>query len=380
MPLDFPTTTSGSPYDLPLTSARIQEIYESGFQGVLPDTFASTVMAPFAAKGFYEVYPFALDIGKGKVLTPYRAALAIEPEFGKYEAQTTGDCVSHGTRNAGAIDWSLDVLFGRSRLLQAGDVIKDTNGDEWSVDNPQPRLATENIYGARGHGGQGANCGTLTYYASADGKGGYIQRAKYTRKRDNYTIDLSKYKSSIGHNWGRSGTPSAVNSLGRISPALRRFKCESLQMARDAIFLGFGICRCSGLGFSSTRDENGFSPRRGSWAHSESWIGFDDSDWVKGSKYVTDSTVGVPCEQNSWGSWNGGKKQHEQPTGSYWMYQKDARSMLGSCYIMASIAGHDIEYARARAEALAGDYVERAPTSIAIKTPAPKRKKRKAKK
>lgn len=352
----FPEMLDGTPYDLPLTSQKIREIYESGFQGVTPDAFGD--MEIFEADGFYDVYPFARDIGKGKLITPYRAALAIEPEFGKYEAQTTGDCVSHGTRNAGAIDWSLDVLFGRSRLLEDGDTVKDPNGDEWTVSNPQPRLATENVYGSRGHGGQGANCGTLTKYASASGKGGFIQRGIYTRKKDSYRIDLSRYRSSIGHNWGRGGTPSAVNNLARISPALRRFRCESLEMARDALFLGFGLCRCSGLGFSSSRDDKGFAARRGSWSHSESWIGFDDTDWVKGSKYVSDSNVGVPLEQNSWGNWNGGPKRAEQPNGSYWMWQKDARSMLNSCYIMSSVAGHDVTYVEARMQRLATEYVE----------------------
>ena len=32
--------------------------------------------------------------------------------------------------------------------------------------------------------------------------------------------------------------------------------------------------------------------------------------------------------QNSWGLWNSGPKVHEQPEGSFWIREKDARGML----------------------------------------------------
>ena len=33
--------------------------------------------------------------------------------------------------------------------------------------------------------------------------------------------------------------------------------------------------------------------------------------------------------QNSWGKWNSGPRVHDQPEGSFWIREKDARVMLG---------------------------------------------------
>ena len=38
--------------------------------------------------------------GKGKVALLHKSAIKHDPSFGPHERQTTGDCVSHSTRNA----------------------------------------------------------------------------------------------------------------------------------------------------------------------------------------------------------------------------------------------------------------------------------------
>ena len=52
------------------------------------------------------------------------------------------------------------------------------------------------------------------------------------------------------------------------------------------------------------------------------WIACDDT------KKVHRETLFLV--QNSWGRWNSGPKTHEQPDGSFWIRESDARAMLAS--------------------------------------------------
>lgn len=294
---------------------QLKGIYDSGFQGVVRDPGAYASLRSLAPR-FYAAFPEARGAGKGRVSLPFRAALALDPEFGRYEAQTTGDCVSHSDRNAGMIDYCVDAMFGETSF--------------------EGRFATENIYGWRGHGGQGADCARLAGYASPEGPGGFLVRKKYTDGAN--TVDLSVYNSSIGHNWGSRGTPDWLNKIAAKNKSLLVLACKSVEEARDAIAFGFGISVCSGYGFADTRNEDGLCEQSGSWSHAMAWIGYDDSDWAH-QKYGG----GIPLDQNSWGLWNRGPKRYEQPDGSFWMRPQVAASMIrgGGAWIIGSVAGYN---------------------------------------
>ena len=75
-----------------------------------------------------------------------------------------------------------------------------------------------------------------------------------------------------------------------------------------------------GYGFSSRRDSKGIAKRSGSWAHAMAWIACDDT-----RKRHNELLFLV---QNSWGKWNSGPRVHDQPEGSFWIREKDARGML----------------------------------------------------
>lgn len=267
---------------------------------------------------FHEAFPGAVDAGKGKLSAPYKIVLAMEPEFGVYEAQTTGDCVSHGVRNAGMLDYCIDAYFGETKY--------------------QGRLATENIYGMRGHGGQGADPTRLSIYVGPSGSGGYLVRKRY--EDGGKSVDLSRYNSTIGHNWGTVGTPEWLNAIAAGNKALRVFLVRTVEEARDAIACGFGIGAASNYGFSNRRNEDGLAEQQGSWAHEQSWVGYDDTDWAH-QKY----DGGIPLMQNSWGNWNSGPKRHEQPDGSYWIRPQVAASYArgGGLYAFASVRGYQRE-------------------------------------
>lgn len=321
----MPAYLTFADYDHSPEPHQIKAIYDSGFPGIRPEFFAAR--PPASVPTFYGAFPELVDFGKGKVSLPYKFALAMEPEYGRYEAQTTGDCVSHGIRNAGMIDYCADAYMGETKYLG--------------------RLATENIYGMRGHGGQGADPNRLSIYVGPDGSGGYLLRRAYEVAGTNNRVDLSKYNSSIGHNWGPTGTPQWLNQIAATNKALRVFQCQTTAEARDAIAAGFGIGAASNYGFSSQRNADGLSEQQGSWSHEMSFTGFDDSDWCH-QKYGG----GSPLVIQSWGLWNSGPKRHEQPDGSFWIRPAVAESYArqGGLFAFCAVRGFERQliYDRAR--------------------------------
>jgi hypothetical protein len=295
-----------------LSPGEVQELYENKtFKGVVSDPLY-TVPFREAVPSFYQVFPTSIGAGAGRLCLPYLAALEFDSGYGGSENQTTGDCVSHDTRNAGMLDYCIDAIMGETSY--------------------EGRLATENIYGARGHGGQGASCDRLAGYVSKSGKGGFLTRKEYTSSGK--SVDLSVYNSRIGHNWGPSGTPAWINDFAATNKAFIVLKVESLEEERDAIATGFGVSACSGLSFQNERNGDGVSLRTPQgWNHAMAHIGFDDRDATR-QKYQG-SLVLI---QNSWGLWNSGPKVNDQPDGSFWTPGKYSDQM--SRYVIGSLAGY----------------------------------------
>ena len=100
--------------------------------------------------------------GKGKLSTPYKSVLKFDKNPYN-ERQTTGDCVSHGTRNACDVSRAVEIDVHRDR-------------EAWLA-----RGATEAIYGARGHGGQGMSCARAATFVSETG--GILVRKNYEIKK-----------------------------------------------------------------------------------------------------------------------------------------------------------------------------------------------------
>lgn len=231
--------------------------------------------------------------GEGKVALLFKSAQKFDPTFGAHERQTTGDCVSHSTRNSVDVTRCHEIVGGQREAFVA-------------------RGATEAIYGSRGHGGQGMSCSVAARFVHQDG--GILVRKDYG------FIDLSKYDSKKGTNWGRRGIPSNVLLESQKHKVTTISLVKSVDEARDAIANGYALSVCSNYGFSSRRDSNGIARRSGSWNHAMSWVAMDDS------REVHNETLFLI--QNSWGAFNGGPKRHGQPEGSFWIREKDAAGML----------------------------------------------------
>jgi hypothetical protein len=287
---------------------EIVRLYDAGMVGSYCDPEDTALLVRSLPMPFFG-HTLA-ETGAGKVSLPFSAVVAFDALTGRKpydEAQTTGDCVSHAVRNA-------------------IDVARANDPDLKSTEDWVDRTATEPIYGARGHSGQGAVCSQLVRWAHQ--QGGCMLRKKYPDLK----LDLSTYNAPIGMRWGAPGVPGPVTAeaakhrVGTISLV------QDWRQARDAIANGYGIVCCSDVGFRHSRDSEGLSTPQGTWHHAMAWTGVDD-------------TRSGDCRfliQNSWGwNWVQGPKVYSQPEGSFWVTQSAAQRMIaqGGTWAVSNVSG-----------------------------------------
>jgi hypothetical protein len=291
-----------------LSSEQLLDQYRKGFLGAIWEEHVFEELLDMSK------YPYFGDgasrivgSGKDKLSLPFKAVLGFDKKS-YTERQTTGDCVSHSTRNA--VD-----------LSRAVEIAVKGEKEGWHC-----RGATEAIYGARGHSGQGMSCSRAATFVSKNG--GILLRKNYPG-----VADFSQYNGSMGAKWGGRGLPDKVIDEAEKHQVTTVSLVRSVEEARDALANGYGISVCSGYGFSNSRDSKGIARKSGSWAHAMAWIACDDThERFKETLFLV---------QNSWGKWNSGPKVHDQPDGSFWIREKDAAGMLSGkgAYAFSNVNG-----------------------------------------
>lgn len=235
----------------------------------------------------------------------YRALTKVLPAW-KSHKQDIGDCVSHG--------WSLGV-----DTLAAVQIVLDNKPEDWFAE-----AASEAIYGgsrvealgrSSGGWGDGSNGSWAARWVSGQckgGKGGVLYRTKYG------DVDLSSYSGKRAKDWGNYGVPDGLEPTAAQHPVKTVALVTSFEEAVAAIRSGYPVPVCSGQGFTSKRDADGFAKAAGSWAHCMLF-------WAA----RLGSRPGLLC-QNSWGSnWISGPKwPDDQPDGSFWVEADVATRML----------------------------------------------------
>lgn len=268
--------------------------YKSGFIGSWcdpedTDKLLGELPHPLFGAAAFNLY----GSGKGKLALLYKSAQKFDPTFGYHESQTVGDCVSHSTRNAVDVTRCHEIIGGEREEFVA-------------------RGATEAIYGARGHGGEGMSCSVAARFVNKNG--GILIRKDYG------FVNLSKYNGSLGDRWGSRGVPSEVVNEAKKHQVITVSLINTVEQARDAIANGYAISVCSGSGFSSRRDKYGIAKRSGGWSHAMAWVAVDDTHEIYNETLF--------LVQNSWGVWNSGPRRLDQPEGSFWIRERDAAEML----------------------------------------------------
>ena len=248
-----------------------------------------------------------LGVGRGNKAFLGRSRELFDPGAFGHEQQTTGDCVSHGSRST----------FDGTRCVEIH--IKG-EPEEYFL-----RSATEPDYGARGHGGQGMDPAKATRFRADFGG---MFRQKYA------SVDLSKYNSKIGTSWGRSGVPTEVkeecskHGIGKwISPV-------SVEEVKDLLFAGYCLHSGQRFGVKNTSDSRGIAIQGSAWNHDMATVGYDDT------KEVYPECVFLVA--NSWGVWNicpsvwPVDRYGEWPIGSFWVREElYAKYFVGSKSIFA---------------------------------------------
>lgn len=166
--------------------------------------------------------------------------------------QGIGDCISHGFAHAADVSLAVDWSIGKSGSFKSA--------------------ATESIYGGSRVEARGVTFGGWSdgSYGGAAAKWlknwGVIYREKYADH------DLTVYDSSRAKNWGAYGN-GGKDDGGKLDTTAKQHPIHDVTLVRSfdeaaiAIQSGFPVAVCSGQGFNSTRDSEGFCRAQGSWAH-----------------------------------------------------------------------------------------------------------------
>lgn len=298
--------------------------YESGFVGATCDPEATErLQAKIAAAGGLPSGAMACSAygltgsGAGKLSLAFRAIDDVYPDALPGGAQGRGDCVSWSTRNACLLTMCTDIMSGEpdevSGKLEGAPAVSD----EARINGV---LSTEAIYNWRRHGGDGWMCSESVDVVMRES--GLWLRKKY----DEIGVDFTRYSSKNAGIYGRSTPPESWLSIGKNHLVRTATVLESFEELRDMIANGYGVTSCGGEGFSNQRNEDGVSPRKGSWAHAMAYGAVDDRDVIK-QKYGEPLVMLI----QSWGEWNSGPRRIlgtniDIPVGAFWVKWSDIKN------------------------------------------------------
>lgn len=259
------------------TPEQLLEIHNQGFQDWIWNLEVEREWEAFWS-GRSELYTASPDIKDLHKKHPrsllWRYREKYDPGAWSQEAQTTGDCVSHGSRNARDVTRAVEVALG-----QPEEYYK--------------RGATEPTYGARGHGGQGMDPTRATKFEM---EYGFMFRQVYKDVTKGLNVDLSKYNSNIGSNWGRSGVPDAVKEECKRHNIGDSTRPTSGEQVMDLLANGNAGHSGQSWGTSADAGSDGINTKSAGWNHDMATTGYDWS-----CEFFKRPVIFV---NNSWGGWN----------------------------------------------------------------------------
>jgi hypothetical protein len=237
-------------------------------QGYVPDERAKQEY--FATQKYqYFSEPNIRGSGLGKRAMLFEYARILDPKCFT-EKQVTGDCVSHGSRNARDMTRAVSILVNREPY-------------DWF------RMgATEPTYGARGHGGEGMSPAVASRF---ERDVGFLARTDYG------VVNLTKYDGMIGARWGSSGVPQAVKELCGKNKVHRISLVKTQEELMDAMFNGYAAHSGQMAAWEAQSNSKGLHGRaRVPWAHDMAIAFYDDS-----KEFFPFRVWGIV---NSWAQWN----------------------------------------------------------------------------
>jgi hypothetical protein len=253
-------------------------------------------------------------LGAGKLSLLFPAVDEIFPGAFPGPAQLFGDCVGCAASDACLSTIAQEIASGEPDPLTG---IVEGPPEVPPLGLKDGVIARESIFGwrgwtderGRGQSGDGWNCPSA---AIAVTRFGFLLRKPYPE----FKLDLTEYtEDTIRIGGGRRPHWEAESKKHVIRTATN---LKGREEVRDFIAAGYAVQNCSSMGFSSTRDENGFSRQVGRWAHSQSFQGYDDRPEIH-KLYGQ----GLVLWKNQWGRWNSGPRtilgtNIQIPEGCFW--------------------------------------------------------------
>lgn len=239
----------------------------------------------------------ARDAADGRPILLYRAWTDLFRAYPPYPAQQIGDCVSFGHGHANDLLQCIEFCLANPGKRAGPGDIQETD--------------TEALYGmAREAGnmlGRQDGCYGAAAVKAMTSMGLVSRRMLGTD---------GSYSGRRAKSWGLHGAPDAVKAKAAA------YKLGSVAQVGDwdelvaALHAGHPVTICTGLGFSPTRDDQGFVRRKGHWGHCM---------FVAGVRFDRPGA----CIIQSWGpEAPSGPTALGQPSFSFWVERADIEAIL----------------------------------------------------
>ena len=255
-----------------MTSKEIKQLYIDGFMGAPVNPIEQELLfSDGIVKNAIDMKHLLItNPGIGKRALLWRSREKFDPGAFGEEAQTVGDCVSHGDRSARDVVRSVEI---------------DIKGEAEAY---YKRGATEPTYAYRGHSGQGMDPGRAARFVV---NYGWMVRENYPG-----CVDLTKYDSRIGSKYGRNGPPKCMLDLCKEHDVGEYIVPDTAEQAMTLFYNGYACHSGQNIGFADSPGSNGIHERSGSWNHDMATVGYDDTKeiWNRRVYFVV----------NSWGNFN----------------------------------------------------------------------------
>lgn len=163
-----------------------------------------------------------------------------------------GSCVGNATATAGDVTTACEIVYQKQP-------------ERWVAP-----MAADGMYslGRDVSGNLGRGDGSYGGAAAKAMRFGTIHMVKYG------DVDLTKYSAQRCRDWSARGVPAAVKEAARSHPCKTTTPATTCEELRAACRNYYGANVCSGQGFSSKRDADGFCKASGSWSHSMAVIAY----------------------------------------------------------------------------------------------------------
>ncbi len=295
-----PNASVWAPQKALLSTAELIKRYATGAVGCIYSKEAHEKFREKmkAAGGFADFADAAHRFGyadayAGQLILPFIEVAELFPGCFPGPAQARGDCVSHDIRTGGVFTMAAEIARGAPDEV-TGKLEEAPKLSQTGIENLV--FSSEYPWWMRGYAGDGWY---IEAAIEAVIKNGYMLRQKYAE----LGIDLEEYTYENTAKYGRNAPPESILSVGRQHVVSASTDVSSAEETRDAMGNGHGIVSDGGEGFSSVRDEYGFSKRSGTWSHSYPLAGFDDREIIK-------KIFGEPLvlNMNNWAAWNTGNR------------------------------------------------------------------------